>query len=202
LPLRFLVAVWAFALLFTGSLGTSLASAEHHSAPSARVAYAQLGANQTSPDVNQWLARTVIVHHVHHAAAIRRFASRVLARTSALAARLTKSALRFLGVPYVFGGTSVAGFDCSGYVQHVFATLGIHLPRTADAQFYAGKRVRHLRPGDLVFFQTYAPGPSHVGIYLGHDRFVSAASGGVMVSSLHDPYWADHYIGAKNLLSH
>ncbi|HEY9085505.1 MAG TPA: C40 family peptidase [Candidatus Tyrphobacter sp.] len=140
---------------------------------------------------------------VHHAAAIGRFASRVLARTSLIAQRLTRSALRFLGVPYVFGGTSSSGFDCSGYVQHVFAMLGIRLPRTADAQFYAGRHVRNLRPGDLVFFQTYEPGPSHVGIYLGRGRFVHASSShGVMVSHLSDAYWANRYLGAKNLMVH
>lgn len=199
--MRFAVVACVFASCLAGSFGTSRASVVHHRPAPKRVAFAQLSADRTSPDIGQWLARTVVVRHVHHAATIRRFASRVLARTSQIAQRLTRSALRFLGVPYVFGGTSRAGFDCSGYVQHVFAMLGMHLPRTADAQFYAGKRVRQLRPGDLVFFQTYAPGPSHVGIYLGHDRFVSASSNGVMVSSLNDPYWANRYIGAKNLIT-
>jgi peptidoglycan DL-endopeptidase CwlO len=158
-----------------------------------------MSAARTSPDITQWLSQPIVVKRVHHAAAIGRFAHRVLTRASLIAQRLTRSALRFLGVPYVFGGTTSAGFDCSGYVQHVFAMIGIHLPRTADAQYYAGRRVRHLRPGDLVFFQTYEPGPSHVGIYLGHGHFVHASSHGVMVSSLSNPYWANRYIGAKNL---
>ena len=109
-----------------------------------------------------------------------------------LAVNLTRDAMRFLGVPYVFGGTSASGFDCSGYVQHVFAMLGHHIPRTADAQYDVGKRVSgsKMAPGDLVFFQTYTAGPSHVGIYLGNDRFVHASSSrGVMVSSLHQSYW-------------
>jgi len=123
--------------------------------------------------------------------ALRRLAEGIASRTTQIAARLTKSAMRFLGVPYVFGGTSISGFDCSGYVQHVFAMLGVHLPRTADAQYEVGKKVAHLESGDLVFFQTYTYGASHVGIYLGHGRFVhSSSSHGVEVSELHDAYWS------------
>lgn len=197
--MRIPLAAGVLMLFFAGPLSASLASAHPlHTTAS----FAQVSASRTSPDVRQWMATAVVVRHVHHAAAMRRFASRVLARTSLIAKRLTKSALRFLGDPYVFGGTSASGFDCSGYVQHVFALIGIHLPRTADAQYYAGKHVRSLRPGDLVFFRTYTAGPSHVGIYLGHGRFVHASSShGVMVSSLSESYWADRYLGAKNLIS-
>ncbi|MBV8197756.1 MAG: C40 family peptidase [Candidatus Eremiobacteraeota bacterium] len=119
-----------------------------------------------------------------------------------MAAMLTRSALRFLGVPYVFGGTSAYGFDCSGFVQHVFAMLGISLPRTADAQYDVGHRaVGGPRPGDLVFFDTYG-GVSHVGIYLGHGEFVHASSShGVMVSHLAEEYWAARYVGAKRLIA-
>jgi cell wall-associated NlpC family hydrolase len=136
---------------------------------------------------------------------VRRFTDGIVHRTSTLAVNLTRNAMRFLGVPYVFGGTSVHGFDCSGFVQHVFAMLGRSIPRTADAQYYAGKKIaggaRRMVAGDLVFFQTYTPGPSHVGIYLGNDRFVHASSShGVMVSSLHDRYWSARYLGAKRLI--
>ncbi len=112
--------------------------------------------------------------------------------------------MRFLGVPYVFGGTSTNGFDCSGYVQHVFALLGVHLPRTADEQYVLGKRVvgKAMAPGDLVFFQTYAAGASHVGIYLGNDRFVHASSSsrGVTWSrSLHEQrYWSVRCTSEQN----
>jgi cell wall-associated NlpC family hydrolase len=133
---------------------------------------------------------------------VRRFADGIIHRSTSLAVNLTRDAMRFLGVPYAFGGTSRSGFDCSGYVQHVFAMLGFQIPRTADAQFYAGKRIRGaMVPGDLVFFETYTAGPSHVGIYLGNDRFVHASSSdGVTVSSLHEPYWSARYLGAKRLI--
>ena len=134
--------------------------------------------------------------------ALRRLAEGIAARTSMIAANLTRSAMRFLGVPYSFGGTTTAGFDCSGYVQHVFAMLGIHLPRTADAQYEVGKRVAQVEPGDLVFFETYTAGASHVGIYLGGGKFVhSSSSHGVQVSALHDSYWAARYLGAKRVLA-
>jgi cell wall-associated NlpC family hydrolase len=148
-------------------------------------------------------AETTSDEHLNGSRLVRRFADGIIHRSAALAVNLTRNAMRFLGVPYVYGGTSSNGFDCSGYVQHVFAMLGYHIPRTADAQYYAGKRIagQSMAPGDLVFFQTYASGPSHVGIYLGNDRFVHASSSrGVTVSSLHESYWSARYLGAKRLI--
>jgi len=110
--------------------------------------------------------------------------------------------MRFLGVPYSWGGTSYGGVDCSGFVWAVFAKNGIDLPRMADGQFEAGRHVRvaDLRPGDLVFFQTYAPGASHVGIYLGGGRFVHASSSdGVRIDQLAEDYYAERFIGARRL---
>ena len=116
--------------------------------------------------------------------------------------RITGTALRYLGVPYVWGGTSFGGVDCSGFVWAVFAKNGIYLPRTADAQFEEGRRVStsDLRAGDLVFFQTYALGASHVGIYLGDGKFVHASSSdGVRVDQLGEDYYSARYIGARRL---
>jgi cell wall-associated NlpC family hydrolase len=117
--------------------------------------------------------------------------------------RVTHTALRYIGVPYVWGGTSFGGVDCSGFVYAVFEHNGIYLPRTADSQFEVGRPVatRDLQPGDLVFFQTYAPGASHVGIYLGGGRFVHAsASDGVRIDELSMDYYAERYIGARRLI--
>jgi cell wall-associated NlpC family hydrolase len=138
-----------------------------------------------------------LLHFLH----VQRFASGIAARGAAMASSLTRNALRFLGVPYAFGGTTAGGFDCSGYTQHVFAMMGLHLPRTADAQYAVTHPIEGSpKPGDLVFFQTYAPGASHVGISLGGDRFVHASSShGVTVSSLHESYWSARYLGAKRV---
>ncbi len=134
---------------------------------------------------------------------LRRFASGIINRSSMIASSLTRSAMRFLGTPYVFGGSRPGGFDCSGYVQHVFAMIGLHLPRTADAQYDAGHRIAAMAPGDLVFFHTYAPGVSHVGIYLGNDKFIhSSSSHGVSIASLHNSYWAPRYLGAKRVVGY
>lgn len=120
----------------------------------------------------------------------------------ALDAHITETALRYLGVPYVWGGTSFGGVDCSGFVWAVFAKNGIFLPRTADAQYEEGLHIatRDLRAGDLVFFQTYALGASHVGIYLGDGKFVHASSSnGVRVDHLGEDYYSERYIGARRL---
>jgi cell wall-associated NlpC family hydrolase len=118
--------------------------------------------------------------------------------------RLLRVAQRMLAVPYRFGGTTLWGLDCSGFVQKTFAFLDLGLPRTAREQFREGAKVAKadLSPGDLVFFRTYAKYPSHVGIYLGDNRFVHASSRErkVTVESLDTPYYMKRYIGAKRLL--
>jgi cell wall-associated NlpC family hydrolase len=120
-------------------------------------------------------------------------------RAGGLRYRVARAALRFLGTPFVWGGATSAGFDCSGFVEHVFAQLGIVVPRTADYQYAALRHIHGgLRPGDLVFFQTYAPGASHVGIYLGNGEFIHSSRPFVHISRLSDPYYAARYIGAAS----
>jgi cell wall-associated NlpC family hydrolase len=219
--LRYLLATGVLAFLLAGSGAfaladsvpsapqtTAAATASVPSTTAAAESAAEPGTPVDSPDVAEWTAQLIREEHAapeqarHEAHGLGKFASRLLSRTTTIARTLTRDALRFLGTPYVFGGTSTSGFDCSGYVQHVFAMLGINIPRTADAQYYAGSRIKgRMKPGDLVFFQTYAPGPSHVGIYLGEGKFVHASSHGVMVSSLSDEYWSSRYLGAKRMIA-
>lgn len=111
-------------------------------------------------------------------------------------------ARRLEGVPYVWGGTTPNGVDCSGFVQTVYSLAGYTLPRTADVQFQATQEVPtdQLQPGDLVFFTTYLPGPSHVGIYAGQGRFIHASSShGVTESVLTDPYFGPRFLGGRRL---
>lgn len=116
---------------------------------------------------------------------------------------IVSRAAKYKGVPYVFGGTTPKGFDCSGYVQHVFKDCKAKLPRLADEQALEGVFVtqKQLRPGDLVFFTTYTAGASHVGIYAGEGKFWSATSSrGIVLSSLKEDYWKSRYYGARRVL--
>lgn len=115
-----------------------------------------------------------------------------------------QQAKQYMGVPYVWGGTSPSGFDCSGFVHYVMLKNNIIIPRTTELQYNAGTWVSKssLRPGDLVFFTTYRPGPSHVGIYLGNNQFIHASSGAakVTISDMSKAYYTQRYIGAKRVI--
>jgi cell wall-associated NlpC family hydrolase len=115
---------------------------------------------------------------------------------------IIRLAQTWLGVPYVFGGCSRGGVDCSCLVQNVYAVLGIHLPRVAVDQFNATQPVSDPRPGDLVFFaNTYEPGISHVGIYIGNGVQINAPTTGqvVSVAPVFTGYWGAHFAGAHRV---
>lgn len=121
------------------------------------------------------------------------------------ASEVLMNALSLSGIRYQYGGNSPdTGFDCSGFVRYVFKqATSLTLPRSALAMSQLGKNVRknELQPGDLVFFNTLKSAFSHVGIYVGNNRFIhSPRNGGVVrIESLETDYWAKHYDGAQRI---
>ena len=115
--------------------------------------------------------------------------------------------MQFVGAPYVWGGASPKGFDCSGFTQYVYKRFGLSLPHSSGGQYSTayGTMISNpdeLQPGDIVFFvNTYKRGISHVGIYVGEGRFVHAPSRGkdVTVSSLTEGYWSNKFLQARRV---
>lgn len=114
--------------------------------------------------------------------------------------KVINTAKKYLGVPYKFGGTTPSGFDCSGYMWYIFAKHGIKIPRNSFKQYSALRAVKQPLPGDLVFFSTYKKGASHVGIWLGDDKFLHAPKTGTPVGTAEfKGYWAKRYLGARTV---
>lgn len=117
---------------------------------------------------------------------------------------IVNKAKQYLGVPYVYGGASPSGFDCSGLVYYVLRSLGYSPYRTPADQYSQGTYVSkaNLQPGDIVFFHgTYTSGISHVGIYAGNGQFIHAPNSRSVVSyaDLTSGYWTNHYYGARRM---
>ena len=117
--------------------------------------------------------------------------------------RIVGTAERMVGTPYVLGGESPDGVDCSGLVQYAYHQAGIRVPRTTIEQFQAGQSQRQVLPGDLLFFRTDASGNiSHVGIYAGQGQMIhaSSSSGQVRKVSLNQRYWQQRMVGGATFL--
>ncbi len=112
-------------------------------------------------------------------------------------------AQQFVGYPYVYGGSSPSGFDCSGFMQYIFAQFGYSINRTATAQLANGIYVEYnnMRPGDIIYF-GYGNTASHVGMYIGNGQFVHAqnSSTGVVISSLSESWYASRYLCAHRIV--
>lgn len=131
----------------------------------------------------------------------------VSSATSGTGAQVVAYAKQYLGYPYVYGGCSSRGFDCSGFVKYVYANFGITLNRTASSQMSNGTPVSmsELQPGDLVFFKkagSSASLASHVGIYIGGGQFIhaSTSSTGVIISSMSSAYYTTGFVGGRRLV--
>lgn len=114
---------------------------------------------------------------------------------------IIQSAKSFIGTPYVWGGTSPSnGFDCSGFIQFLYNQENKMIPRTVSEIWNYATPTASPSVGDLVFFETYKAGPSHLGIYLGNNEFIHAGvSNGVEISNLNNNYWNARYLGAKSI---
>ncbi|EWH22361.1 LysM peptidoglycan-binding domain-containing protein [Bacillus haynesii] len=111
--------------------------------------------------------------------------------------KLVSDAKALIGTPYKWGGTSTSGFDCSGFVWYIL-NKQTNVARTNTVGYWNSmKSVSSPAVGDFVFFTTYQPGPSHMGVYIGNNQFVHAGSDGVTISDMTNSYWKPRYLGAK-----
>lgn len=180
--------------------------------PSLLLALAATGAHAMPPasaedDIGRFMAEKRLVDRledvrVHMGERMSEGASRVAHRAS----DLVVTAMAFLGVPYRRGGDSAeTGFDCSGFVKAIYQqAAGLVLPRLAKEQAAATQTIdrRELQPGDLVFFNTLRRTFSHVGIYIGDNKFIHSPKPGaqVRVEDMGVPYWSSRFDGARRVL--
>jgi cell wall-associated NlpC family hydrolase len=152
-------------------------------------------ASVTGDDLDRLLAERGLIRHI----------SQVGQTARDKASDLVIGAMGFLGVPYKRGGTSIdTGFDCSGFVRAMYEqTIGLMLPRTADEQAAATQAIdqSELKPGDLVFFNTLRRAFSHVGIYVGDNKFIHSPKPGaqVRVEDMRVGYWRARFNGARRV---
>ena len=191
------VLMTAAAGAFADEASTMQQSASQSAYPSASLNSAQMGANGVASPAPQTSADATTSGR----------AKAFLSGMAGKAGDVVVGALNMIGVRYRWGGESPdSGLDCSGFVRYVFQdTLGMALPRRAEEMSRVGEKVRvsDLKPGDLVFFNTMRRTFSHVGIYIGGNKFVHSPSTGstIRVDDMEDGYWEKRFTGARRLES-
>jgi len=203
----------AFAILIASALTTAMpvwsqqapspnsnaASAPNNGAPQTNTAATSLAAN------NDPVSRFLVEKGLIDTSPVIELAQQVREKATDMASHLVTSAMDFLGVRYRRGGQSrESGFDCSGFTRHVFEnSVGLILPRRASEQANSPDLIpvnqSELKPGDLVFFNTLKRTFSHVGIYVGDNKFIHSprAGGSVRVEDIREAYWAKRFDGAR-----
>lgn len=175
-----------------GAAGIAVSSNADAAAPAAVPAQAAVTIVRIDPDID-FAATMRLAEHVSAADAA--------SQEEDAGAGAVRVALEMVGTPYVWGGNSPKGFDCSGLVQYSYSLAGLELPRVTIKQRSASRAVprRQLRPGDLLFFHIDGKRYSHIGIYIGEGEFVHAPRTGksVTTASLSNPYWQRHFGGAR-----
>lgn len=193
----------SFASLSGAAIASQVAAgAANGNAAQPTVAPITSAGGQSSDPVSRFLSEKGLLPNTRPVVEL---AQQVRDKATDVASELVMSAMNFLGVPYKRGGNSrESGFDCSGFTRHVFEnSVGLILPRRASEQANSPDLVpvqkSELKPGDLVFFNTLRRTFSHVGIYIGNDKFIHSprAGGQVRVEDMRQSYWQQRYDGAR-----
>lgn len=160
-------------------------------APSSNTVEAEINFNQTADDaIEKQLKKEVAMP------------GKVSQQTESLYAQAIETANAVLGTPYKYGGTTTDGFDCSGFVNYIFNSVGIQMDRKSSLMYFEQDttKVTQPVPGDLVFFKnTFIPNVSHMGIYIGNDEFIHAGSKGITVSNVKEKYWDERFVAYKRI---
>ncbi|WP_339175245.1 NlpC/P60 family protein [Solibacillus sp. FSL R5-0691] len=160
-------------------------------APSAKTVEAEINFSQTADEaIEKQLKKEVALP------------GKVSQQTERLYGQAIQAANAVLGTPYKYGGTTIEGFDCSGFVNYIFNSVGVQMDRKSSLMYFEQDttKVTQPVPGDLVFFKnTFIPTISHMGIYLGNDEFIHAGSKGITISNVQEKYWAERFVAYKRL---